>query len=173
MTRLRIFCKKILKFSKAWEKFWKKMSEDNLSARIYQFRVKISSHKKSLEVIVSSSIKSKFTGLINWLFYNPYLTQHLKVWILTRGLSNRKKFKWICFTSLAAGSVQQCLFVFENELLKGDHEFKLSIKYMLNNLLNSTRNQPKLILNPDPIFSHPSLFVFAFHEEHVVLIPHY
>ena len=131
-------------------KFLKKMSEGNLSARIYHFRVKISSDEKSLEVIVSSSIKSKFTSLINWLFYNPYLTQQLKVWILTRGLPNRKKFKWIFFTSLAAGSVQQCLFVFENELLKGDHEFKLSIKYILNNLLNPkpTHNNPKPRLRP-------------------------
>ena len=108
------------------------------------FPVKIPSHKKSLEVIVSSSIKSKFTSLINWLFYNPYLTQHLKVWILTRGLPNRKKFKWICFTSLAADSVQQCLFVFENELLKGDHAFKLRNK-ILNNPLKFTQILPKII----------------------------
>ena len=51
------------------------------------------------------------------------------------------------FTLQAAGSAQLCLFVFENELLKGDHEFKLSIKYILNDPLNSTQILPKLIQN--------------------------
>ena len=51
------------------------------------------------------------------------------------------------FTLQAAGSAQLCLFVFENELLKGDHEFKLSIKYILNDPWNSTQILPKLIQN--------------------------
>lgn len=55
------------------------------------------------------------------------------------------------FTLQAAGSAQLCLFVFENELLKGDHEFKLSIKYIFEWPIKFYPNPPKLIQNQNRV----------------------